>query len=73
MSRSYHELTPSQRKLGDIGRKMMDLAVTETDDARSCRLSIVGDMLTRYGAPFGTRQSDFDAEDLKLIEESMQA
>ena len=69
MAISYHETTAQQRKLGDIGRKMMDLAVTEKDDARSNRLSIVGNMLTEYGAPFGSSKSDFSQEDLQLIQE----
>ena len=71
MSKSYFETTESQRKLGDIGRHTMDLAVTEKDDARSCRLSVVGNMLTEYGVPFGSRQADFSAEDLELISQIM--
>ena len=33
------------------------------------RLSLVGNLLTRVGAPFGTTMDDFTDEDHKLIKE----
>lgn len=61
------EITTQQRTLGNIGRYMMDCAVTEKDDALSNTLARLGNMLTTYGAPFGAKQKDFTAEDMQLI------
>jgi len=65
------ETTPNQKKLGVIGRYMMNCAATEKDDAKSNHLAVVGDKLTRFGATWGTRKSDFSKEDLQLIVEYM--
>jgi hypothetical protein len=71
MLQQKYELTKAQRQLGDLGRRMMDRAVTERDDVKSNRLARVGNMLTSYGAAFGTRLSDFSDDDMALIKESM--
>lgn len=71
MIKEKYELTKAQRQLGDLGRKMMDMAVTERDDAKSNHLARVGYMLTSYGAPFGTRLRDFSDADMALIQEAM--
>jgi hypothetical protein len=47
------EINPAQRKLANIGRKLMDKAATTKDDALSTALSRVGNELTSYGASFG--------------------
>lgn len=65
------ETTPNQKKLGVIGRIMMNAAATEKDDAKSNHLAVVGDKLTRFGAAWGTRKTDFSKEDLQLIVEYM--
>jgi hypothetical protein len=71
MIKDKYELTKAQRQLGDLGRKMMDLAVTERDDVKSNNLARVGYMLTSYGAAFGTRLKDFSEADMALIQEAM--
>ena len=65
------ETTSNQRKLGIIGRYMMDCAVTEKCDEKSNRLSVVGDKLTRFGATFGTSKKSFTNDELILIQEYM--
>lgn len=61
------ELTPSQRKLSEIGRYMMDCAVTEKCDVKSNELARVGNMLTRFGTAFGPSAKNLTTEDVKLI------
>lgn len=46
---------PGAAKLAEIGRKIMDMAVTTKDDKMSNLFSTVGDELTRFGAPGGAR------------------
>ena len=65
------EITAQQRTLGNIGRYMMDRAVTEKDDALSNTLARLGSMLTTYGAAFGARQKDFTDSDMALIADYM--
>lgn len=52
---SVNEENEAQRKLAQIGRKMMDMAASEKDDEFSNNLAKLGDALTRYGTPFGPR------------------
>jgi len=55
---SYAEAfeTPSnEKKLADLGRKMMDMGKTEKNDAIANAYARLGDALTRYGTTFGAR------------------
>ena len=70
MPNSHYETTPAQRKLSAIGRKMMDLAITEKDYVRSGRLSTVGSRLTEHGRP-GGKKHEFAVADLMLVDEVM--
>jgi predicted component of type VI protein secretion system len=49
------DMTPEQKKLANLGRILMDMAITTKDDALSNVMSRVGDELTRYGASWGAR------------------
>lgn len=68
MAMQFFEITESQRQLGNMGRKIMDLAVTEKDDAMSNQMSTVGNMLTTVGAPFGTRLHEITPEQRQFIQ-----
>jgi hypothetical protein len=74
----FFEATAQQRKLADIGRAMMDwsenygrehgLRDVTDDGLRTLNsMSQVGNMLTHYGAPYGTSQSDFTTAERELI------
>ena len=78
MAQQYFEATKEQKKLADIGRAMMDYSENYgkefglgqlTDDGLRVlnNLSHVGNLLTHYGAPFGTSQKDFSEADMVLI------
>jgi hypothetical protein len=75
---AYFEATQEQKQLAAIGREMMDYSENYgvefglkgvTDDGLRTlnELSHVGNMLTHYGATFGTTLKDFTQEDLQLI------
>ena len=49
------DLTPQQRKLANLGRVLMDLAVTTKDNNLSNTMSKVGNELTNFGATFGPK------------------
>ena len=79
---AHYEATAQQKQLASIGREMMDysesygakngLGHLKDEGLRVLNeLSMVGSMLTRFGAAFGTTQKDFTAEDMKLIESFM--
>ena len=81
--RSFHEASPQEKKLANIGREMMDYSENYgrefglkgvTDDGLRTlnELSHVGNMLTHYGAPWGTSKKDFSDADLELITLFMQ-
>ena len=55
LNETDYEVNPAQRTLADIGRKLMDKAVTTKDDVLSTALSRVGNELTSYGTAFGAR------------------
>ena len=71
----FFEATAQQKQLATIGRQMMDFSESYTglgklkdEQLRELNeLSHVGNMLTHYGAPYGTRQKDFTEADLQLI------
>ena len=71
----FFEATAQQKQLATIGRQMMDFSESYTglgklkdEQLRELNeLSHVGNMLTHYGAPYGTRQKDFSEADLQLI------
>jgi hypothetical protein len=72
---TFFEATANQKALANIGRQMMDFSESYTglgklkdEQLRELNeLSHVGNMLTHYGAPYGTRQKDFTEADLQLI------
>ena len=79
----FFEATEQQRKLADIGRAMMDWSENYgrdhglrdvTDDGLRTlnEMSHVGNMLTHYGAPYGTASKDFSEADRKLIADFLQ-
>jgi hypothetical protein len=49
------EMTTQQRQLSEIGRTLMDMAITNKDDEESNNMSKLGDTLTQYGAAFGPK------------------
>ena len=54
--------TPSnEKKLAEIGRKMMDMAQKEKNDTLSNAMSRLGDLLTKYGTTYGPK----DMKDLE--------
>lgn len=73
--KTFFEATAQQKQLANIGRQMMDFSEAYTglnrlrdEQLRELNeLSHVGNMLTHYGAPFGTTRKDFTDEDLQLI------
>ena len=80
---AYFEATKEQKQLAAIGRDMMDYseqygkinglkAVTDDGLRTLNSLSQVGNMLTHYGAPYGTTIKDFTEEDQALIAKFMQ-
>ena len=80
---AYFEATTQQKQLAAIGRDMMDFseeygkihglkAVTDDGLRTLNELSHVGNMLTNYGATFGTTESNFTDEDKALIVKFMQ-
>ena len=82
MNNTYFEATKEQKQLATIGREMMDfsenygkefgLGQLKEEGLRVLNeLSQVGNMLTRYGATFGTTQKDFTEADMQLISKFM--
>jgi hypothetical protein len=80
---TFFEATAQQKQLAAIGREMMDFSeqygakhglkrVTDNGFRTLNSLSQVGNMLTRYGATFGTEFKSFSEADLKLIADFMQ-
>ena len=80
---AFFEATQEQKQLATIGRQMMDYseeygkinglkAVTDDGLRTLNNLSHVGNMLTHYGAPYGTTIKDFTEEDQALIARWMQ-
>jgi hypothetical protein len=80
---AYFEATQEQKQLATIGREMMNYseeygkinglkAVTDNGLRTLNELSQVGNMLTHYGATFGTTQKDFTDADMQLISKWMQ-
>ena len=75
---AYFEATAEQKQLASIGRQMMDFSeqygvkhglkgVTEDGLRTLNNLSHVGNMLTHFGAAYGTTRKDFSEADLELI------
>ena len=78
MKTSIYEVSDQHKQLAAVGRQMMDFsenygvefglkAVTDNGLRTLNNLSHVGNMLTHYGAPFGTTVKDFTADDMELI------
>ena len=76
--KAYFEATPQEKQLAAIGREMMDYseqygvkhglkAVTDDGLRTLNNLSHVGNMLTHFGAVYGTTRKDFSEADLELI------
>jgi len=83
MAMQYFEATKEQKRLADIGRDMMNFseeygaihglkAVTDDGLRTLNNMSHVGNLLTMYGAPYGTKQKDFSQADQQLIADFMQ-
>ena len=75
----FFEATQNQKALANIGRSMMDFSenfqglgrLTDEQLTELNELSHVGNMLTHYGAPFGTTLKSFTEADLQLIAKFM--
>ena len=76
--KTYFEATPQEKQLAAIGRDMMHYseqygkkhglkAVTDDGLRTLNNLSHVGNMLTHFGATYGTTRKDFSEADLELI------
>ena len=63
----FFEITEDQRKLGDIGRKMMDASYTASTDEIFNKLCRIGNELTTVGAPFGKRLQEFTEEEKQFV------
>ena len=79
---TFFEITEKQKKLARIGQAMMDWsenygklhglkAVTDDGLRILNEMSHVGNMLTHFGAPYGTTARDFTDADRKLIVDFM--
>ena len=79
---AFFEATQEQKQLATIGRQMMDYsenygkefglkAVTDDGLRTLNELSHVGNMLTHYGATWGTTLKDFTEADMQLISKFM--
>jgi hypothetical protein len=76
---TFFEATANQKALANIGRSMMDFSENYTGLGKLKdeqltelnELSHVGNMLTHYGAPFGTTFKSFTEADLQLIAQFM--
>jgi hypothetical protein len=77
--RTSYQPTESQARLASIGRSMMNFSenygnhhslrgISDAGLNTLNELSSVGNMLTRYGAVYGTKLTDFSEKDLQLIE-----
>lgn len=74
-TRVFFEVTKEQRELAAIGQRMMDFSeyfpnlgrLKDPQMAQLNELSRVGNMLTAYGAPWGTTRKDFTDADMQLI------
>ena len=83
MNITFFEATTEQKKLAKIGREMMNYseeygkinglkAVTDDGLRTLNEMSHVGNMLTRFGATYGTSAKDFNDADRELIVSWMQ-
>jgi len=63
----FFEITEDQRKLGDIGRTMMNASYTASTDELFNKLCRIGSDLTTVGAPFGKRIKDFTEEEKQFV------
>jgi len=64
---NFFELTQGERDLGDIGRAMMDAAVTVQDDKLFNKMSELGGRLTHVGVLFGPKAHEFSQEEQNFI------
>ena len=64
---NFFEITNDERDLGDIGRAMMDAAITQSDDKLFNKMSELGNRLTSVGALFGTRVNEFSQEEQDFV------
>jgi hypothetical protein len=61
------EISENERKLCDIGRRIMDLAVDEKDCVLSNKMCVIGGELTSVGAPQGKPTTEFTIEEMAFI------
>lgn len=64
-----YEVTEQERFISRIGCKIMDLAVTETDDALSNRMSVLGCTLSELGTTFGKKFNQITEEEKSFLME----
>ena len=64
---NFFEITNDERDLGDIGRAMMDAAVTQSDDQLFIKMSELGGRLTQVGVLFGPKPKDFSQEEQDFV------
>ena len=64
---SLYEVDQKSKMLGDVGRRLMDMAWDEKDDATANSFSRLGVKCVSVGSPFGTQLSDFTEAEIKLI------
>ena len=62
-----YEISEAVRRLTDVGRSMMDAAVTQQDDEVFNKMCRIGDDLTRVGSLFGTSWNSFNDDDKQFI------
>lgn len=53
-----YEITPAQRQIAELGRVLMDKAVTTKDDELSNTMAKVGSSMTEFGSAWGPRNLD---------------
>ena len=53
-----YEITPAQRQIAELGRVLMDRAVTTKDDELSNTMAKVGSSMTEFGSAWGPRNLD---------------
>ena len=53
-----YEITPAQRQIAELGRVLMDKAVTTKDDVLSNTMAKVGSSMTEFGTTWGPRNVD---------------
>ena len=64
---SLYEIDHKSKILGDVGRRLYDMAWSEKDDATANSYSRLGMKCISVGSPFGTHLDEFTPGEVKLI------